>query len=1402
VSAPLLRRLCLCALVALACLGIARAHVGGPAEYHVYPLKHATVGQVEQMLAERLAEFAETTHLVADRKTNRILLSAPDEAQRIARQLIESVDQPPETRAPSRPVVRAYPCDRSRLQEVADRLRRYFSNRDVRVGVDSHGGQLLVVTSPEIHATIPGKLAALRARERIGTGTLGERLVPSLSGTGPGASPISSQAPRARDADTASATSGAVRAAAASTAPPRWSEQFVPALHSRVDRIEPMLRHLIGPRLGRTNQSSTADLVAYRFVAGNGRRVELSVDRRRNGVMLSGDGSLVEAFVRLIRTLDGLQRKTGQAVRVVPVRKADPAKVQQAVQAYRSGYLDGIRQGRQRRESGLMRVPDDHGAAVPRGRSSRVQPAVFRQKRWRGSGLMANLFCAATEEVGQGKGQGNGEDKPDADAAAPRGLEEAQRRLRELGADVEVEALPDLDVIILRGRDRDVAEMARIIEEIERLSAETEPAIEIYPLRHVGGESLVLIVDTINAELLAGRQGRVSVTPLVKPNALLLIGWGDAVEAVKELIRKLDRPVAPETQLRVFRLKHMPAMAAQVTVDGFFSQRTGLGPNALVAVDARTNALIVQAAPRDMAEVALVIEELDRPTGGAVIRTRIFKLKNSLAVDLGSVLQAAIDAARMGSAEQKSAAMELLTMGESGEKLLTSGLLNDVRITPDVRTNALIVSAPAESINLLATLIEQLDSPTAVAQIKVFRITNGDAASLVEMLRSLLPSGEGTPGPQLPEAEGESSLVPVQFAVDTRTNSIIATGSKGDLKIIEALLLRLDEEDEQPRRNAVYRLKNAPAMDVATAINNFLSSERVVQQAAPGAINPFQRIESEVVVEPEPISNALIISATPRFFDEILELVEKLDEEPPQVMIQVLIAEIALGDIDEFGVELGLQDSLLFDRSLLGNLITTIETTQRSSSGDVLTSTNEVIQAADNTPGFAFNNEPLGNSGSELALSRSNVIAPQGLSSFGIGRVNSELGFGGLVLSASNESVSVLVRALQETRRLDVLSRPQVMTLDNQPAFIQIGKRVPRISGSTINVRGQVNNIQMENVGLILAVTPRISPEGKVVMEIDAEKSEMDSVSEGIPVSIAEGNVIRSPVVNLTTAQTTVSAADGETIVLGGLITKSTKTVDRRVPWLADLPLLGSIFRYDSDAEKRTELVIILTPHVVRNPEDAKRIKEIELARMHWCLGEVDEIHGDLWAGQMDEPSPQYGPPSTIYPDESPRGDAGERSTGNVTEPSSLQLSPPEPKASPETDVQPAAYHAVPALLGPLSSSNRSHARQSVEIGEIPRPGERGYRTLQTGGRIADMAPTWEFQSTRSIDSDRPGAAAPADFAQGVAPVDFSEPAGPGTSADAVTPLFPHTVPPSAAWEQPAPVRLPPVYTPIDMFLQ
>lgn len=826
-------------------------------------------------------------------------------------------------------------------------------------------------------------------------------------------------------------------------------------------------------------------------------------------------------------------------------------------------------------------------------------------------------------------------ESPELTAEQKRAIaEEAVRQAQQAGSligPVQVEFIEGLDIIILRGNEQDVQRVMQIINQIERLSEVTVPAIEVYELSHVDAESMARLLNRVYQQVLGARTGSVSVTNLGRPNELLLIGRPENVRMAIDLIKQLDKPADPTSQFVVFRLKNAAAADAKELLDQFLAseQQQGqaqateeqplLPSKAIVVADVRSNSLIVRAAPRDMREVNALLERIDTADTDAVDEVRVFALRNARADDLAEVLTQAVTGAPAGDgeAEGRRAGLRMVTIDAETQRRLDSGVLTEVRIAANIRANTLIVTAPTRSMDLIAALINQLDQPPqAEAELKVFTIKNGDAEALVAMLRGLF----GTEDEDDAEAGGLSnssnSLIRLQFSVDARTNSIIAAGTTEDLLVVEAILLRLDGADDRDRRIEVYRLKNAPAEQVAEAINQWLDEKREAEEAADLTVSPFEQIDREVIVVPELVSNTIIINATEEYIGEVRRLIEKLDERPPMVMIQVLIAEVALNDTDEFGVELGLQDSLLFDRSIVGDLNTVTNTTQTTTGGGAVISTvtQQNIVNAPLQPGFNFNDtrNPLGNNGSTSALQNAGKVAAQGLSNFAVGRINSDLDFGGFVFSASSSSVSMLLRALQENRRLEVLSRPQIMALDNQLGRVSVGARVPTVQGVEFNEFGQQQNqISYEDVGITLEVTPRISPDNQVVMDVYAEKSQLGPEAEGIPIFAAPGGtVIRAPVINQTVADTVVTASSGQTVVLSGLLTKQTSDIHRRVPLLSDIPLLGDLFRYDSVAESRTEMLIILTPRIVRSELDADMLKQIESARMSWVMCDVVHMHG------------------------------------------------------------------------------------------------------------------------------------------------------------------------------------------------
>ena len=991
-------------------------------------------------------------------------------------------------------------------------------------------------------------------------------------------------------------------AATSAAAPLTTHPRFIRIPIGMIDRIQQQFFTIFNGRL-KVRSIQRREIYLLQPRPDTPQVVEVEFDRGRSGVLIGGEG---KAANQLITLIDWLARpeQPGRRSKVFRLRRENHQKL--------NTIIDGA--------STVPTPSTTNNSAYSIHRLPTTSPNQ--------GGVQWVRFLFQEDES--------------TDAVQALGTDEGTPNVRQFEG-VDIESLPDLDVIILRGPDSALDQLADVIRQLERISRETQPEVQIYTLRFAQSEAIVEMIEEIRSDLVGARQGRVTLQALVKPNAVLLIGWGDAVAATLELIKQLDQPVEPESQSQVFRIKHASAGDVLQTLQSFFANRGGLAPRIQLAVDARTNSLVAYAAPRDMAEITRLVSEIDRPDSAAVNRARVFPIRNALADDVAATLLQAIQAA--GGDGERSAILELQTFDAKGQKILRSGTLRDIQITPNARNNTLIVSSPIENLDLLEELIRQLDTPASQAKIKVFRIINGNASSLIETLRSLIPSelsSGGSVGSQL-SASGEAGLAPLRFSVDVRSNSIIATGSEGDLRIVEALLAKLDQSNLLQRQTAVYRLKNSPAIDVATAVNQYLFNRRQLDTAVPGQGNTFAEIEREVVVVPEPVANKLILAATPRYFKEIEALIEKLDEAPPQVLIQVLIAEVALNNADEFGIELGIQDSVLFDRSLLGDLITTTQTSQNSTPAGIVTVTEEIIQAATNIPGFAFNSiQPLGNSGSATALQGAGHVGGQGISNFAVGRGNDQLGFGGLVLSASSRNVNVLLRALRESRRVDVLSRPQIRTLDNQPAFIQVGQRVPRISGSTVNQNGQTNQVELENVGLILGVTPRISPDGNVVMEIDAEKSALGPEQEGIPVAVSiDGTVVRSPRVDTTTAQATVSAADGETIVLGGLITKSSRYVYRSVPVLGDIPIIERLFRFDSTISRRTELLIILTPHVIRTAEDNERIRQTEMAQMSWCACDVFNLMGDMnYTEVSTSEALERGEPEVIYPAENPLGSA------------------------------------------------------------------------------------------------------------------------------------------------------------------
>ncbi|MEO8269064.1 MAG: secretin N-terminal domain-containing protein, partial [Aureliella sp.] len=722
--------------------------------------------------------------------------------------------------------------------------------------------------------------------------------------------------------------------------------------------LEDALQRLAGERLSVTTERG-GEVANLQLANMAGQPDIIQVDRRQNKVTLLGAAPSTAGWTQVVRTLDQGAVDPRSATRILPLAPAQPRSVKRAFRLVKTTIQE---------EGGNQGGNNQAGGATG---EARVEVGA--------DGLATAMGSFDTLSAASG-----------------------------VFGEVQIEFIEEIDMVIIRGRPQDVERALKVIDEIKRQAKDSQPEVEIYPLKNANGEAVAALVTQLYETVYAPRQGSVSITALGQPNALLLIGRAETVESVKSLIEKIDQPLDPQNQLKVIPLLHASSEDLQARIREFFvnnpggdtTTRTGLGTRVKVLSDYRTNSLIVQAAPREMLEVEKLISELDIQSTTAQSGLRVFRLKNTLADDLRTVIEEVISGPTAdeggGTSQATPPSGKITIVGDNGQSSIESGILAGVVVTSDPSANALLVRAPAQSMELIAKLIEELDRmPSAEAKIKVYPIENGDATQLSQTLQQLyglqVTAGQNPNGglfglgnlnqPAL-TAGGESSLVQLRITPELRTNSIIVSGSTADLQVIEALLYRLDIEGVENRKTEVIWLRNATAQAVATAVTTYVSQQRQVNQLLVQTnqfISVFDQVDREVFVVADPDTNSLILSATPRYFETMLKVIERLDRRPPLVEIQVMIAEVRLDDSFELGAEWGIQDGLLFDR--------------QSATGGTLAS-----------PPFNILSPLTGPS--RAGLGQTQNVAGQGISSFGLGRTSSTAaGVGGLVLSASSEAV-------------------------------------------------------------------------------------------------------------------------------------------------------------------------------------------------------------------------------------------------------------------------------------------------------------------------------------------------------------------------------------------------------------
>ena len=378
------------------------------------------------------------------------------------------------------------------------------------------------------------------------------------------------------------------------------------------------------------------------------------------------------------------------------------------------------------------------------------------------------------------------------------------------------------------------------------------------------------------------------------------------------------------------------------------------------------------------------------------------------------------------------------------------------------------------------------------------------------------------------------------------TNSLIITDSVSAIRKIEKLIAALDVQTPSGKGKInVYYLKHANSEDISKVMQALVSRLPVPPAggAAAQPTGPATILEGAVTITADKLTNSLIIVASPIDFETMKDVIQKLDIRRRQVYVEAAIIEMGLTKSRELGFE--------FQAANLNKL--------NNGGTSVIGGTN------------------FGGIGPAMVQGPAAFGAFNGLA---VGAVKGTFTYKGTEFL----NIGALLRALQSDADVNVLSTPNILTSDNQKAEIMVGENVPFPTGQsqTAATGGAIlTTVDRRDVGISLKITPQITSEDNVRLEIYQEISNV--VESATPST-------NGPTTSKRSANTTVVIKDRETMVIAGLIRDNVTSAEQKVPFLGDIPLLGWLFKYKNTKVEKTNLMIFITPYIIKNEHDAAEI--------------------------------------------------------------------------------------------------------------------------------------------------------------------------------------------------------------------
>ena len=476
-------------------------------------------------------------------------------------------------------------------------------------------------------------------------------------------------------------------------------------------------------------------------------------------------------------------------------------------------------------------------------------------------------------------------------------------------------------------------------------------------------------------------------------------------------------------------------------------------------------------------------------------------------------------------------------------------------------TDTLIITDFQSNIQRLLSIVEEIDVEFQEATISVLPLEYASAEKLAETVSRLLES-------KLKQVKGRRAGPPLRILSYERINMLVVLADRQNTQMVKTLIKTLDQPTPKGAGNIqVVYLANAQAEELAKVLAGLPA------KAAPKGKQPV--ISSEVKVVADKATNSLVITAKPEEFQVLEPIILKLDIPRKQVYVEALIMEvratlqISVGVdwtvADETSLPLGADDGVAFGGS-------------RTSGASVL--------------------DELGR-----------LTVPSGLTA---GVVSFPVTIGGVTFS----NLAALITAAQTDNNFNIISTPQLMTLDNEEASVVVAENIPfstRVDEGTAVTDRAIQSLEYRDVGVTLKVTPQINEKRFVKLKIFEEISRV--VSETTQVTPTQ--VVLAPTTTKRTAETNVQVRDGQTVVIAGLVGDNVDISSTKVPCLGDIPIVGWLFKSETRNTSRTNLLIFLTPYIVATPEEAEEIYRRKSSYMNELTG--SNTDQDV---QPEEPTP------------------------------------------------------------------------------------------------------------------------------------------------------------------------------------